>query len=61
MGYTWSGWSGGCSGTDPCVVTMDSNKTVTANFTPIEYTLAINTTGNGTVTKSPRQGDLSLR
>ena len=55
-GYTWGGWSGGgCSGTDPCMVTMDGNKIVTANFTPIEYTLTINTTGSGSVTKSPDQ------
>ena len=28
--YQWSG--GGCSGTGSCIVTMDANKTVTANF-----------------------------
>jgi uncharacterized repeat protein (TIGR02543 family) len=27
------GWTGGgCSGTDPCTVTMDASKTVTAEF-----------------------------
>jgi len=31
-GYTFTGWSGACSGTGSCLVTMDSNKTVTANF-----------------------------
>ena len=31
-GYTFSGWSGACSGTGRCVVTMNGNKTVTANF-----------------------------
>jgi PASTA domain/Divergent InlB B-repeat domain len=30
---TFTGWSGGCSGTSACVVTMDSSKTVTATFT----------------------------
>ncbi len=31
-GYGFSGWSGDCSGAGPCVVTMDSDKSVTANF-----------------------------
>ncbi len=29
---TFAGWSGDCSGTGPCVVTMDAAKTVTARF-----------------------------
>ena len=32
QGYTFSGWSGACSGTGRCVVTMNGHKTVTANF-----------------------------
>ena len=31
-GYTFSSWSGACTGTGGCSVTMDANKTVTANF-----------------------------
>ncbi len=31
-GYTFSGWSGACSGTGSCSVTMNSNKSVTATF-----------------------------
>jgi len=31
-GYDFSGWSGVCSGTGRCVVTMNRNKSVTANF-----------------------------
>ena len=31
-GYGFSGWDGDCSGSGPCVVTMDDDKTVTANF-----------------------------
>lgn len=31
-GYIFTGWSGACSGTGDCVVTMTSNKSVTANF-----------------------------
>ena len=32
-GYTFSAWSGACTGSGTCLVTMDANKTVTANFT----------------------------
>ncbi len=53
-GWTFSGWSGsGCTGTGTCIVMMDDHKTVTALFTPIEYALTVNITGNGTVTKNP--------
>jgi len=31
-GSTFTGWSGSCTGTDPCTVTMDAAKSVTANF-----------------------------
>ncbi len=30
--YQFTGWSGACTGTGPCVLTMDSNKSVTANY-----------------------------
>lgn len=32
-GSTFSGWSGACSGTGDCQITMDTSKTVTAAFT----------------------------
>ncbi len=32
-GWTFSGWTGACTGTDACSVTMDGDKTVTATFT----------------------------
>ena len=35
-GYTFSSWSGACTGTGACSVTMDANKTVTANFTALK-------------------------
>ena len=39
-GYTFSSWSGACTGTGACSVTMNANKTVTANFTALTgYTL----------------------
>ena len=31
-GYGFSGWDGDCSGSGPCELTMDDNKSVTANF-----------------------------
>ncbi len=30
--YTFTGWSGACTGTGPCTVTMNDSKSVTANF-----------------------------
>jgi uncharacterized repeat protein (TIGR02543 family) len=56
-GYTFSGWSGDLTGTtNPATVVMDTNKSVTANFTaiPVTYTLSVSAT-NGTVTKTPNQ------
>ena len=49
-GYTFSSWSGACTGTGACSVTMNGNKTVTANFTQITYTLttAVSPSGGGT-------------
>ena len=32
-GFAFVGWSGGCTGTAGCSVTMDGDKTITANFT----------------------------
>jgi hypothetical protein len=50
LGWTFGSWS-------PNVVdgkvTIHDNTTVTATFTPVEYTLTINITGNGTVVKEP--------
>ncbi|MEK7642063.1 MAG: LamG-like jellyroll fold domain-containing protein, partial [Patescibacteria group bacterium] len=34
-GYTFSGWSGACSGTGSCTVTMNANTAVTAAFSQI--------------------------
>ena len=54
-GYTFSGWSGDLTGTaNPATLMMNANKSVTANFTAITYTLTVSAT-NGTVTKTPDQ------
>ena len=54
-GYEFSGWSGDASGTSETInVTMDSDKSVVANFAeipdPDEYTLTVVVDGEGTVT-----------
>jgi uncharacterized repeat protein (TIGR02543 family) len=57
-GYTFAGWSGALTGsTNPAVLTMDGNQSVTANFTPGSYTLVLNTvgTGSGSATRDPLQ------
>jgi hypothetical protein len=52
---TFAGWSGACSGTGPCVVTMDADKSATAIFTRIRYTVTITFSGDGAgvVSSSP--------
>jgi pectate lyase len=58
-GYTFSSWSGAVSGTSSSItVTMDANKTVTANFTPVtpnSYTLTtmVSPSAGGSITRSP--------
>jgi Divergent InlB B-repeat domain len=60
-GSSFTGWSGDCSGTGACTVTMDQAHSVTATFDavpvvpPPSFTLTVgkNGTGSGTVTSSP--------
>jgi uncharacterized repeat protein (TIGR02543 family) len=50
-GQQFTGWSGAATGTtNPINITVDSNKTLTATFAPISYTLTTATSGSGTVT-----------
>ncbi len=55
IGSTFTGWSGACTGTGACMVTMDMAKSVTATFTLNTYALTVNAlgTGSGTVTSTP--------
>lgn len=47
-GSVFSGWSGsGCSGTDECVVSMTTARTVTATFTITQRTLTVTLLGDG--------------
>ena len=56
-GSTFAGWSGACTGTSTCAVTMTAAKAVTATFntatTNFALTVAKAGTGAGTVTSSP--------
>ncbi len=51
----FTGWSGACSGTGACVLTMAEAKAVTATFTYLTYPLTVIKNGNrtGTVTSNP--------
>lgn len=40
-GVDFTGWSGGCTGTDPCIVKMDQARNVTATFEPTVTALAV--------------------
>jgi hypothetical protein len=51
-GSTFSGWSGACSGSNPCSLVMNSSLSATATFTAPTYTLAVNESGQGTVTSA---------
>ena len=53
-GSTFAGWSGDCTGTGTCTVTMNAAKSVTATFTLGARSLAVTRPGNGggTVTSS---------
>jgi hypothetical protein len=54
--YNFSGWGGALSGTtNPITLTMDGNKSVTANFSAKQFTLSVSAT-NGSVSLSPAGG-----
>jgi Divergent InlB B-repeat domain len=50
-GFRFTGWTGACSGTSTCVVTLSQARAVTANFVQV-FTLTVAKTGSGTVTGS---------
>ena len=48
IGWSFTGWTGDLTGTtSPASITMDGHKVVTATFTQNEYSLTVNTVGNG--------------
>ena len=54
-GSNFAGWNGDCTGTGPCTVTMDTDKSVTATFNLQTFALTVNKsgTGGGTVASTP--------
>ena len=52
---SFTGWSGDCTGTSACTVTMDQARNVTATFAgpPGMHMLSVTVTGPGTVTSTP--------
>ena len=53
-GSAFTGWSGACSGTNQCIVTMNSAQSVSATFvTEASFTLTAAVSGSGTVTSAP--------
>jgi uncharacterized repeat protein (TIGR02543 family) len=50
-GYAFDRWSGACTGSGSCSITMNADKTVTAHFTEIttfDLTVTVNPVGGGT-------------
>jgi len=55
-GSIFNGWEGACSGTGSCVVAMNSNRSVRANFIESSnstFILTVTVNGSGRVTSSP--------
>ncbi|MGA8273711.1 MAG: alkaline phosphatase family protein [Candidatus Sulfotelmatobacter sp.] len=52
-GGTFAGWSGACTGTVSCSVTVTTGTSVTATFNPPSEALTVSIVGNGTITSSP--------
>jgi uncharacterized repeat protein (TIGR02543 family) len=52
-GYTFAGWSGACTGTASCTVTMNAAVNLVASFVPSTAALTVSKDGAGTVTSSP--------
>src|SRR5262245_57621336 len=55
-GQQFTGWSGDLTGTaNPATITMNANKSVAANFSPVAttFTLTTNVSGSGTITRNP--------
>jgi streptogramin lyase/pimeloyl-ACP methyl ester carboxylesterase len=54
-GWSFTGWSGGCSGAGSCVVAINAPTAVSATFTQnaAAFNLSVSTVGSGMVTSSP--------
>ncbi len=52
-GYTFTNWSGDCTGATCALTTVNGAKSVTANFTAPTFTVTVNTSGSGTASCTP--------
>jgi CSLREA domain-containing protein len=52
-GSVFAGWTGACSGSGACTVTMDENRTVNAVFQTGSFELTVTVNGSGAVTSDP--------
>ncbi len=52
-GSSFMGWSGACTGSGACTITMDAVKNVTATFAPVTFALNISKVGAGTISSAP--------
>lgn len=55
-GFQFTGWSGACTGTNTCDLTMNANQTVQATFAAVplgQFSLTVHDFGSGTVTSLP--------
>jgi hypothetical protein len=62
IGSTFGGWSGACSGTGTCSLTMTAARSVTATFNavaPTTYTLSVGRAGTGSGTVTSSIGDIN--
>ena len=50
VGYSFTAWSGACSGSGTCPLTMTADRAVSATFTIQQFTLTVAPTANGTIT-----------
>jgi len=52
--YVFSAWSGACTGTGTCSLTMTGDQSVSAAFNPVSQpTISVTVSGNGSVTSDP--------
>jgi uncharacterized repeat protein (TIGR02543 family) len=55
-GYRFAGWSGACSGTQTCDITLSGNAALQASFAPVaagQYALTVRDYGEGTIQSLP--------
>jgi uncharacterized repeat protein (TIGR02543 family) len=58
-GYTFAGWSNGCTGTGACTVTMTGARTLTATFTQLQSALTVSKSGSGAGTVTSDVGGIN--